>query len=218
MTTKEKLLLENKAWAQERLSLDKEYFKRLSQMPLPEILWIGSSDSMVPIKEITNTEPGEIIAYRNFGNLVREDDKGLMSLIEYSIKVLKTKYIIVCGYSHCQCISGSIKYNEREIPGVTSWLKEVNQLYKQHKDTLAHLKGEALESELAKINVKAQIEKLRNLDLVQEAWKSNTKYPKLVGWFYNLNNGLLEEVIEVEAQAKKIVTLDSHMEATMRQK
>ena len=211
MTTKEKLLLENKAWAQERLSLDKDYFKRLSQMPLPEILWIGSSDSMVPIKEITNTEPGEIIAYRNFGNLVREDDKGLMSLIEYSIKVLNIKYIIVCGYSHCQCISEAIKFNEHDTPGVTSWLEEVNQLYKDHKDTLAHIQGEDLESELAKINVQAQIDKLKKLNLVLEAWQSGSEYPKLVGWFYNLNNGLLEEVTEVAAEEKKVARIDSRI-------
>jgi carbonic anhydrase len=55
MQTYEKLLLENKAWAQERVEDDRDYFKRLSDLQTPEFLWIGCSDSRVPANEITNT-------------------------------------------------------------------------------------------------------------------------------------------------------------------
>ena len=48
MTSKEKMFLESKAWALEKLSLDKTYFERLAGMHSPDILWIGSIDSLVP--------------------------------------------------------------------------------------------------------------------------------------------------------------------------
>ena len=61
MKVYEKLLLENKAWAKEKLALDPAYFNKLSDIQTPEFLWIGCSDSRVPANEITNTQPGEKI-------------------------------------------------------------------------------------------------------------------------------------------------------------
>ena len=48
MHSYEKLLLENKAWAAEKVQDDPEYFKRLALLQTPEFLWIGCSDSRVP--------------------------------------------------------------------------------------------------------------------------------------------------------------------------
>ena len=80
MQTYEKLLLENKAWAQERIEDDSDYFKRLSDLQTPEFLWIGCSDSRVPANEITNTQPGEIFVHRNIANLVIHTDVNLLSV------------------------------------------------------------------------------------------------------------------------------------------
>jgi carbonic anhydrase len=44
----EKLLLENKAWAADKVKADPAYFKRLALLQTPEFLWIGCSDSRVP--------------------------------------------------------------------------------------------------------------------------------------------------------------------------
>src|SRR4030095_1433603 len=104
MTTKEKMLLESKAWTLEKLSLDKTYFDRLSGMHSPDILWIGSIDSLVPARELINAEPGDILVYRNMGAQVREDDISLMATIQDAVEVSNIKYIVVCGYSHCSGI------------------------------------------------------------------------------------------------------------------
>ncbi|MFM8432216.1 MAG: carbonic anhydrase, partial [Bacteroidota bacterium] len=45
MHSYQKLLLENKAWAQEKVLDDPEYFSRLALIQKPEFLWIGCSDS-----------------------------------------------------------------------------------------------------------------------------------------------------------------------------
>jgi MFS superfamily sulfate permease-like transporter len=65
MTSLNKLLLENKAWAEEKKADDPDYFKALSLIQTPEFLWIGCSDSRVPANEITGTQPGEIFVHRN---------------------------------------------------------------------------------------------------------------------------------------------------------
>jgi len=70
MHSYEKLLLQNKAWAEEIKSDDPEYFEKLSRIQTPEFLWIGCSDSRVPADRITGTHPGEIFVHRNVANLV----------------------------------------------------------------------------------------------------------------------------------------------------
>ncbi|MFN3666408.1 MAG: carbonic anhydrase, partial [Sediminibacterium sp.] len=89
----EKLLLENKAWANEKVLVDPEYFSRLADIQRPEFLWIGCSDSRVPANEITNTQPGEIFVHRNIANMVVHTDVNLLSVLEYAVTHLKVKHV-----------------------------------------------------------------------------------------------------------------------------
>jgi len=49
MKAYEKLLLENKAWAAEKVGDDPDFFNRLANIQTPDFLWIGCSDSRVPL-------------------------------------------------------------------------------------------------------------------------------------------------------------------------
>ena len=97
MTTKERILLESKAWVLEKTSRDKEYFNRLSSLHIPKILWVGSIDSLLPIREITNTEPGEILVYRNMGCIIKENDASFMAVLEDALEESHVNHIIICG-------------------------------------------------------------------------------------------------------------------------
>ena len=101
MKSYEKLLLENKAWAHEKLVDDPEYFKSLSALQTPEFLWIGCSDSRVPANQITGTQPGEIFVHRNIANLVVHTDTNLFAVLDYAVTHLKVKHVIVCGHYGC---------------------------------------------------------------------------------------------------------------------
>src|SRR6478735_5687369 len=94
MKSYEKLLLENKAWATEKVEDDPSYFNRLSHLQTPEFLWIGCSDSRVPANEITNTQPGEIFVHRNIANLVIPTDVNLLSVLDYAVNHLKVRHVI----------------------------------------------------------------------------------------------------------------------------
>ena len=56
----QKLLLQNKAWVQQKNLDDQDFFSDLSKIQKPDFFWIGCSDSRVPANEITGTDPGEI--------------------------------------------------------------------------------------------------------------------------------------------------------------
>jgi carbonic anhydrase len=207
MTTKERILLESKAWAEEKLSLDKDYFKRLDGMHNPKILWISSSDSLVPVREITNSEPGDVLVYRNIGTQVREDDISLMAMIEDAVEVSQVKHIVICGYSHCSGVRDVLQGND-DRPAAKEWLKNLRALYEEHRDTLELLPFEQKEKYLSELNIREQVLNLSYLPAIQRAWEK-TDYPKIFGWYFDLLSGSLKEVFSMETnhKLKQISTL-----------
>ena len=115
MKSFEKLLLENKAWAEEKKLHDPVYFERLAADQKPEFLWIGCSDSRVPADIIVNAEPGAIFAHRNIANQVIATDFNSLSVIQYAVEVLKVQHIIVCGHYNCGGVRAAL---DRQRSGV----------------------------------------------------------------------------------------------------
>jgi carbonic anhydrase len=200
MTSKEKLFLESKAWALEKLSLDKTYFDRLSGMHSPDILWIGSIDSLVPVRDLINADPGEVLVYQNIGAQVREDDISLMATIQDAVDVSKVEYIVVCGYSHCSGIQDVVLGND-DRPFVNRWLDNLRDLYEKRSDEFQDMDFEQRSKWLCELNIRAQIIKLSQLDVIEKAWE-NGNYPILLGWYFDLNTGALKEIFSMEASYK----------------
>jgi len=96
MKSYEKLLENNKTWAEQAVNNDPEFFNRLKNTQSPEYLWIGCSDSRVPPDSITGTRPGEIFIHRNIANMVVHTDLNMLSVLQYAVEVLKVKHVIVC--------------------------------------------------------------------------------------------------------------------------
>jgi carbonic anhydrase len=207
MTTRERILLESKAWAQEKLTLDKGYFERLSALHTPSILWIGSSDSLVPVREITNTEPGEILVYRNMGNHVKKSDLSLMALLQDAIEISKIKYIVVCGYSHCSSLREAMEGTDK--PYIEEWLTDLRSIYQTNRTALDALDYETRERRLAELNISQQIKNLSELSMIKNSWQ-NSVYPKLFGWYFDLNTGSFSEIARHENEIAPQSTNGNH--------
>jgi carbonic anhydrase len=194
----EKLLLENKAWAREKVQSDPEYFKRLAGIQTPEFLWIGCSDSRVPANEITGTEPGEIFVHRNIANLVIHTDVNLLSVLEYAVVHLKVKHIIICGHYGCGGIKAAMTNHDfKQV--LNMWLRNIKDVYRLHADELNAIANEDDRADrLTELNVKEQIMHLAKTSIIQKAWKYDER-PQLHGWVYGLKNGILKPVITMDA-------------------
>ncbi len=200
MTQKEKIFLESKAWAMEKISLDKTYFKRLAGLHTPDILWLGSVDSLVPVRELINADPGEVQVYRNLGCQVRKDDLSMMATIQDAVEISRVNYIVVCGYSHCSGIRDILSGNDNR-PFVKNWLEELRVLYDSYSDEFQDMDREQRSKRLAELNIRAQIIKLSELEVIRKAWETND-YPALFGWYFDLNTGALTEVFSMEANSR----------------
>ena len=198
MFSYEKLLLENKAWAAEKIQADPQFFDRLSQLQTPEFLWIGCSDSRVPANEITGTQPGEIFVHRNVANLVVNTDVNLLSVLDYAVNHLKVKHVIVCGHYGCGGVKASISNHDFK-PLLNMWLRNIKDVIRLHREELEAITDENLKANrLVELNVEEQVFNLAKTSIIQRAWK-NEHRPDLHGWVYGLNDGLIKPVFEMKA-------------------
>jgi len=198
MESYEKLLLENKAWASEKLNDDPEYFNRLAHIQTPDFLWIGCSDSRVPANEITGTQPGEIFVHRNIANMVVNTDVNLLSVLDYAVNHLKVKHVIVCGHYGCGGVKAAATQHDFK-PVLNMWLRNIKDVYRLHREELEVIKDEETRTDrLVELNVREQVKNLAKTSIIQRAWKEVQK-PDLHGWVYGLKDGIIKPVFEMRA-------------------
>ncbi len=187
----QKLIEGNKLYSKTKLFQDPDYFNKLSQGQAPSYLWIGCSDSRVPANEITNTKSGEIFVHRNIANMVVHTDSNLLSVLEYAVKFLKVKHIIVCGHYGC---GGVLTAMTNTYHGyVDNWLRNIKDVYHLHRDELYGIKDMKVRAErLTELNVIEQVRNLAKTPIVQQAWSERELH--LHGWVYGLHNGLVKDL------------------------
>jgi carbonic anhydrase len=191
----EKLLLENKAWAEEKTTYEPEFFERLSKDQTPQFLWIGCSDSRVPAEIIVNAQPGEIFVHRNIANQVLATDANSMSVLQYAVDALKVDHVIVCGHYNCGGIKAALARQRYDLLLVNKWLMHIKDIYRLHQAEIEALdSNEARANRLSELNVIEQVQKLAHTSIVQKAWK-NEQRPVLHGWIYGLNDGVIKQLI-----------------------
>jgi carbonic anhydrase len=187
----QRLLDGNRRFAMEKKFDDPEYFKKLSLGQKPEYLWIGCSDSRVPANEVTGTESGEIFVHRNIANLVVHNDLNLLSVLEYAVKYIGVKHIIVCGHYGCGGVKASISGQVHGL--VDNWLINIKNVYNKNSVELDAIQDlDKRTDRLTELNVIEQVRNLAKTSIVQEAWK--TKDLHLHGWVYGINSGLITDL------------------------
>ncbi len=198
MHSYEKLLLENKAWAAEKISEDPEYFERLSHLQAPEFLWIGCSDSRVPANEITGTQPGEIFVHRNVANLVVNTDVNLLAVLDFAVTHLQIRHVIVCGHYGCGGIKAAATKTDYR-PVLNMWLRNIKDVMRHHRHELEDITDEENRLDrLVELNVQEQVYNLAKTTIIQRCWEKE-KRPDLHGWVYGLKDGIIKPVFEMKA-------------------
>ncbi len=191
-----RLLLNNKAWVQEKLSLRPDYFERTAGEQKPTYLWIGCSDSRVPAEDITGTEPGELFVHRNIGNMVIHTDFNMLSVLQYAVQVLKVQHVIICGHYGCGGIRTAM--TRKDLGLINKWLRHIKDVYRFHHTELDQIHdSEEKIKRLTELNVIEQAHRLTDTSFVQRAWKEERR-PTIHGWIYDIHTGLLKNLVKIE--------------------
>lgn len=196
-----KLIDGNRRYALTKKFEDPEYFKKLSLGQRPEYLWIGCSDSRVPANEVTNTESGQIFVHRNIANLVVNTDLNTLSVVEYAVKVLKVKHIIVCGHYGC---GGVLAAMSNDLHGfVDNWLVSIKNVYHKYKRDLDAIPEQDKKADrLTELNVIEQVRNLAKTTIVQQAWAERPLH--IHGWVYGINSGLVNDLCVIHDEQEDI--------------
>ncbi|MFQ3582378.1 MAG: carbonic anhydrase [Chloracidobacterium sp.] len=187
-----KLLLANKAWAQEKLEIRPDYFLRLKDTQSPAYLWIGCSDSRVPAEDITGTEPGELFVHRNVANLVIHTDINLMSVVEYAVDVLEIRHVIICGHYNCGGVKAAMSRKSYGL--INKWLRHIKDVYRNYSRELESFTDpDARFRRLVELNTIEQVRNMAETSIIQKSWLKHGR-PWLHGWVYDLYTGLIQEL------------------------
>ena len=199
MKSHEKLLHNNQTWASGQIQVDPEFFSRLAQIQRPEFLWIGCSDSRVPSSQITGTQPGEMFVHRNIANLVLATDTNLLSVLEYAVRYLEVRHIIVCGHYGCGGVKASLTRNSFGI--IDGWLRPLKDTANRHHAELAALPDDdARTDRLVELSVIDQVHNLAKTSVIQRHWQHEQR-PHLHGWVYGLHSGRIKPLVDLTPES-----------------
>ncbi|WP_241086369.1 carbonate dehydratase [Candidatus Vondammii sp. HM_W22] len=191
MSSLKHLFENNLAWANEIKEQNPEFFSMLSKQQGPKYLWIGCSDSRVPANQIVNLPPGEIFVHRNIANLVVHTDLNCLSVIQYSVEILRVKHIIVCGHYGCGGIKAALESQEHGL--VDNWLRHVKDVDRFNADKFNGLTHDEKLNLLCELNVIEQVTNVCNSTIVQNAWENGANL-SVHGWVYSIENGILKDL------------------------
>ena len=187
-----KILENNKKWVEQKLTEDKDFFKRLENGQQPPLLWIGCADSHVPANQIIGAQPGEVFVHRNIANVVVHTDMNMLSVLDYSVNALKIEHIIVCGHYGCGGVKAAMQNNS--IGLIDNWIRHIKDVYRMHKKQLESITDfQERWDTFVELNVKEQVTDLAETSIVQNAWK-NGQQLTLHGWAYGVGTGIVKDL------------------------
>jgi carbonic anhydrase len=192
MTETHKLLSNNREWSRRMIGKDPDFYRRLVDQQAPEYLWIGCSDSRVPANEIVAMEPGELFVHRNVANVVVHSDLNCLSVIEYAVRVLGVKHILIVGHYGCGGVKAALR--DSEPYGLAdNWLRHVRDVARTHAASLPDIQDERFFDRLTELNVLEQARSAAESTVVREAWRQG-KQLSVHSWVYRLNDGLVRDL------------------------
>ncbi|AEV31585.1 carbonic anhydrase [Owenweeksia hongkongensis DSM 17368] len=199
----------NQEWVAEKLNVNPNYFKNLSEGQSPEVLYIGCSDSRVTAEELMGVGPGDAFVHRNIANMVINTDLSSMSVINYAVKHLQVKHVVVCGHYYCGGVKAAMQSADLGI--LNPWLRNIRDVYRLHKAELNAIEDEeARYKRLVELNVEEQCVNVIKTADVQRAYRDRNI--TVHGWVFDIHSGKLIDLNVNYEKAMKDIMEIYHLE------
>ena len=193
-----KIFENNRAWVEARMQQDPHFFERMAYAQNPDYLYIGCSDSRVSAEEMMGLNPGEVFVHRNVANVVNAIDMNASSVIQYAVRELKVKHIIVCGHYHCGGIAAAMEQKDYGL--LNPWLRNIRDVYRIHQEELDAIEDPATRFDrLVELNVQEQVINVIKMTSVQQRY-AEEGLPVVHGWVFDVRTGLLKD-LEIDFEA-----------------
>ena len=187
------LLDGNKRFVADTFEKEKEHYTILAREQRPTVLWIGCSDSRVPVNTITQTKAGEVFVHRNVGNIVATNDWNLSAVLEFAINHLNIPDVVICGHYGCGGIE-ALDAEEGDDKYIPIWLNNAFKAKERVDEKIRALHIEIPKVQRMKLiveeNVRLQLEHIREYPFVRRAM--NGKKLSIHGWIYDMDSGKIK--------------------------
>jgi len=182
-----------------------ELYSGLCEGQHPKTLIIACSDSRVDPSILTNAKPGDIFVVRNVANLVPPYQKkesgilGVSAAMEFAVRFLEVKHIVILGHSGCGGIRALIEGIE-DSDFIGKWVSVAQPA----KEKAAKRDGD-MQQNCEEESVINSLANLTTFPWIKEKIESGNL--KIHGWRFSLEDGSLNqynpktekfEAIEVE--------------------
>lgn len=165
----------------------------------PEIMVIACCDSRVDPAVILQCDPGDLFTVRNVANIVPPYEKdearhGTSAALEYGIRFLKVKHLILLGHSQCGGIEALLKESETmNNDFLSNWISLIKTPLYQYSNP----------ENYAKIALQHSYQNCLSFPWINEKVKQKTLIIHL--WFFDINKG---EIFFYTDQEKNYISLD----------
>jgi len=183
--------------------------RALIKSQFPTVAVLGCSDSRVPVEIVFDQGLGDIFVVRVAGNIL---DTSTQASLQYAIRHLKVKVVVVMGHEGC----GAIKASLSPIEGIEKEPKILADLLKNIKggldgDRLNWARDmRARDREAVVNNVSQQVVALTKDPVVID--KVNSDEVIVVGAFYEISSGIVDFFYEVSSIMQKQVSPDGDVQ------
>lgn len=186
-----------RSFAETRLPLERSRYQELAEAgQQPEVMVICCCDSRVSPEVIFDARPGELFVVRNIANLVPPYSPtgfthGVSAALEFAVQILKVKYIVVMGHSHCGGVRAFVEHRDRPDPGdfIDNWMSLITPAAKSLRDGSGLSKTDYL-ARLERASVVATLDNLRSFPWIKS--RADDRQLQLLGAYFDVSNGALE--------------------------
>jgi carbonic anhydrase len=184
-----------------------EFFNGLVAGQRPQALFITCSDSRMVPDLICQTDPGDLFVIRNAGNIIPPHNPsvpcGEAATIEYAIRGLGIRDIVVCGHTRCGAMRAVLHRDDTAgMPRVREWLCHAEAASEIVCTCYHHLADDPKWGVMVQENVLVQVENLRTHPVVAAGLKAGEI--RLHAWVYKMETG---EVFAYDSASGQYVEL-----------
>lgn len=174
----------------ERPEMDAMHRRALIMAQAPKICILSCSDSRVPVEIIFDQGLGEVFVVRMAGNIL---DANAHGSIEFSVKYLGVKVVLVIGHEGCGAVKGAIGMSPEDIAKEPFDLQVVLQSIRGGLD-VKELNGitdaRSREREAIVLNTSNQVKKLQQNQLIADKVADGSLL--VAGAFYEISSGIVD--------------------------
>ncbi|MCY1517175.1 Carbonic anhydrase 2 [compost metagenome] len=116
----------------------------------------------------------------------------LLSVLDYSVNVLKVKHVIVCGHYGCGGVNAAL--GNKQVGIIDNWLRHIRDVYRMHEREMQTMRDpEQRFNRLVELNAIEGAGNVVNTSIVQNAW-ANGQELAVHAWVYSLKTGMIKDL------------------------